>query len=269
MSGVATSLIVRRRDIEGSSPPAGGTFAHKAVTRLPVPRFVTNRFGVFCVDTAEPVVSLTYDDGPHPTDTPRLLDELALRQVRVTFFVLAGQVQRHPDITRRILAEGHEIGLHGIDHRSLLTLGDGEGIEYVRRAKRTVEEVTEHPLRLYRPPYGEHTPRQAAGIARLGLTVVIWSTDSVDWQPDTVPNVAERALATAFAGGIVLLHDNRGDPEGQDPDAPPVADRVAVLRTVLDGLTDRGYRTETVGGLLQQYPAVRSWARERMVRSSN
>lgn len=263
---MTASLIVRRRDIESTPPPTGGTFARRAVARVPVPAILADRFGIFCVDTSERVLALTYDDGPHPEDTPRLLDELAAHGARATFFVLSGQVERHPAIARRLLTEGHELALHGPDHRSLTTMDDRAAVEHVRRARDTVEQITSSRLRLYRPPYGEHTPRQARGIARLGLDVVIWSADSLDWQPGTAEEIAGRVIASVFPGGIVLLHDNRGDPETAGAGEGPPADRVAVLRRMLAGLDAHGYRAETVGALLAAHPPVRSWARERMVR---
>lgn len=259
------SLIVRRRDVESMPPPRGGVFAELAVMRVPLPAVVADHFGIYCVDTTDPVIALTYDDGPHPHDTPRILDELASTGSRATFFVLSAQVERHPAIARRILADGHEVALHGLDHRSLLTMDDRAALRHVRQARDRVEQVLSRPVRLYRPPYGEHTARQARKIARLELDIVIWSADSMDWKPDTEERIADRALASVFPGGIVLLHDNRGDPETLEAGAGPAPDRVAVLRRVLAGLDARGYRTCTVGVMLDTYPKVRSWARERMM----
>lgn len=145
-------------------------------------------------------MSITYDDGPHPEHTPRLLDLLAARGETATFFALARQVRAHPEIARRILADGHELALHGQDHRSLLTMGDGEAVRYVRDAKDEVESIVSAPLVSFRPPYGAHTVRQAYGIAGLGMDVLIWSGDAFDWVDDEEERIAERALSTIFPG---------------------------------------------------------------------
>lgn len=258
-------LVVRRRDIESKPPPAGGRFTDVAYTRIPLPRLVTRALGTFCVNTSDRVVAITYDDGPHPEHTPRLLDLLAAREATATFFVLARQVRAHPEIARRILAEGHEVALHGRDHRSLLTMGDAQAVRYVRDAKDEVEQVVSAPLVSFRPPYGAHTVRQAHGIAGLGMDVLIWSGDAFDWIDGEEEQIAERALSTIFPGSMLLLHDDRGDPETLGPDESlPAFDKARVLDLLLDRLSSDGYRTVTAHDLTASYQPVMSMARERM-----
>ncbi|MFF3065773.1 polysaccharide deacetylase family protein [Oerskovia sp. NPDC057915] len=258
-------IVVRRRDIESRPAPVGGGFAEVAYTRLPLPRALTRALGTFCVNTSDRVVSITYDDGPHPEHTPRLLDLLAARGETATFFALARQVRAHPEIARRILAEGHELALHGQDHRSLLTMGDAEAVRYVRDAKDEVESIVSAPLVSFRPPYGAHTVRQAHGIAGLGMDVLIWSGDAFDWVDDEEERIAERALSTIFPGSMLLLHDDRGDPETLAPDEVfPAFDRARVLDLLLDRLAADGYRTVTAHDLVTTYQPVMSMARERM-----
>jgi len=228
-------VLVRRGALDRDPRPAGGTFRSQAVPPFPVPPALAREFGVFCVDTTERVVALTYDDGPHPEHTPRLLDVLARTGATATFFVLGQHVVRYPEVTRRVVAEGHEVALHGEDHRSLLTLGDAEAVRLIGDAKRRVEDVTGVPLRLYRPPYGRHTVAQARGIRRLGLELVIWSGDAHDWLHDAEDRIAGRALHDVFPGGIVLLHDDRADPETlEEGQELPHFDRARVLVTLLD-----------------------------------
>src|SRR5690606_25206637 len=169
---------------------------------------------------------------------------------------------RFPDVTRRVVADGHEVALHGDDHRSLLSLGDDEAVRRAADARSRVEDVTGVPLRLYRPPYGRHTVAQARGIRGLGLELVIWSGDAHDWPHGDEDRIAERALHDVFPGGIVLLHDDRADPETLEPGQElPRFDRAQVLATVLQGLAARGYRTSTVGDLLREHRPVRSRSR--------
>ncbi|WP_258934112.1 polysaccharide deacetylase family protein [Nesterenkonia pannonica] len=110
------------------------------------------------MDTADRAVALTYDDGPHPEHTPRILDVLADHQASATFFVLTPAARAHPGILRRMLDEGHRIGLHGADHRSLLTMSTRAAVRAVAKAKDELEQLAGAPVTLYRPPYGHHTP---------------------------------------------------------------------------------------------------------------
>ncbi|MFF2270105.1 polysaccharide deacetylase family protein [Cellulosimicrobium cellulans] len=262
MSRARWPVLVRRGALDRDPRPAGGAFRSQAVPPFPVPPALAREFGVFCVDTTERVVALTYDDGPHPEHTPRLLDVLARAGATATFFVLGQHVARYPEVTQRVVAEGHEVALHGEDHRSLLTLGDAEAVRRIGDAKRRVEDVTGVPLRLYRPPYGRHTVAQARGIRGLGLELVIWSGDAHDWLHDAEDRIARRALHDVFPGGIVLLHDDRADPETlEEGQELPHFDRARVLVTLLDGLAAQGYRTSTVGGLLREHRPVRSRSR--------
>jgi peptidoglycan/xylan/chitin deacetylase (PgdA/CDA1 family) len=106
---------------------------------------------VACVATDDRVVALTFDDGPDPDQTPEVLDALAEAGARATFFVLVDRAAEHPDLLRRIAAEGHEIGLHGEDHTRLTTLPIREALRRIRRGKRRLEELTGRPVTLFRP----------------------------------------------------------------------------------------------------------------------
>ncbi len=258
------TLLVPRDEIERRPNPPGGRFAEVARARVIVPRPLRTPLGVFCVDTTDPVVALTFDDGPHPVHTPRVLDALTAAGATATFFVLARQVREHPEIARRIVAEGHEVALHGDDHRSLFTLEPWEARRRLRRARREVEALAGVRLRLYRPPYGQKTALHGAAVGSLGLEVIQWSGAAFDWLDDTEEAIAERALDAVFPGAILLLHDNRGDPETLKPhEVEPAFHRGESTRRILAGLDERGFRTATVGQLLRDYREVRSFARER------
>jgi peptidoglycan/xylan/chitin deacetylase (PgdA/CDA1 family) len=251
------------------TPLTGGRFA--AADRWPrmLPRRLSRLAAVYCVDTSDPVVGLSYDDGPHPEHTPRILDLLAARQIRASFYVLSEQVKRFPAVARRIVADGHELQLHGDNHDSLLTMSTAEAVRRMRRARAEVEDVVGQRITWFRPPYGAHTAPQVAAIrAVLGLPSVVWSSDATDWIDDDVHAIVDRALGGVFAGGVLLLHDNRGDPHTLRPgERLPEFDKASVLSDVLDRFTERGLTVRTVGELLARYPLVRCLAPVRASRS--
>jgi peptidoglycan/xylan/chitin deacetylase (PgdA/CDA1 family) len=231
---------------------------------------------VACVATRQRVVALTYDDGPDPENTPGVLDALAAEGATATFFVLADRAEEHPELLRRIAAEGHDVGLHGEDHTRLSTLPAREALTRIRRGRRRLEAVLGRPVTLYRPAYGAQSLVQAAGTRAAGLEVVLWTAWARDWEASTAEDVARRALGAVHPGAFLLLHDATGDlgtaggpalrgsvggrpaQRGSAGGGPAPFDRGAVSRLLLGGLRDAGYATATVSSLLATYPGVRT-----------
>lgn len=253
--------IVRRRALEGTP------FARlnlDGISQGVIPAPIWNSLGTFGIDTTDRILSLTYDDGPHREHTPRILDALAAHDARATFFVLDGPARSHPEILRRIVAEGHEIALHGPDHNSLLTVSTTIAMKKIRTSRELIEELSGTAVSLYRPPYGRHTTAQARAITSLGLELAIWSGDAVDWIHDEEEAIAKRALGGVHPGAVLLLHDDRGDLEQLQPGEPaPRFDRSLVLRYVLERLEAEGFTSLTMSELLKRGPRIRTIARER------
>ncbi|MBU4215679.1 MAG: polysaccharide deacetylase family protein [Actinobacteria bacterium] len=204
-------------------------------------------------------VAVTFDDGPDPTVTPALLALLARRQVTCTFFLLVDQAEQHPDLVHAIAAAGHEIALHGLDHRPLPPLGHRGALRYLRDARRRLEAVAGQSVRWYRPPYGKQSPASWAAARRAGLDVTVWSADAGDWEDVQAADVAALAHERLADGGILLLHE-RVEP---GPAGEPVEthfDRVEVVDLVLNDLRDRGLRPVTVGTLARR-PHRTAWFR--------
>jgi peptidoglycan/xylan/chitin deacetylase (PgdA/CDA1 family) len=217
---------------------------------------------VACVRTEERVVSLTFDDGPDPEFTPRVLDALATHGARATFFVMVEQAEKHPALVTRALAEGHEIALHGIDHTRLSGLPLRQAISQIRDGKQRLEQIAGRPMTLFRPTYGAQTVQQYLATRALGLEVVVWSAWARDWDGIDAQEVAGRAIGALHHGGFLLLHDFSGDGVGtRDPETGAGLDRAAVTELLLAGMAERGYVSQTVSQLLATYPAVRTvWA---------
>jgi peptidoglycan/xylan/chitin deacetylase (PgdA/CDA1 family) len=166
-------------------------------------------FPALCGRSAADHVALTFDDGPHDEATPKLLETLDALDVRATFFVLGGQLARHPDVVIRMHGDGHEVAVHGWTHRPHL-LRTAAGIwTDMRRATRAVRELTGEPPLWWRPPHGIPTGASLAAAQALGLRPVLWTDDGRDWRADATPGSIRRRLgARVGSGAVVLLHDS-------------------------------------------------------------
>jgi peptidoglycan/xylan/chitin deacetylase (PgdA/CDA1 family) len=186
-------------------------------------------------------VALTFDDGPDPEVTPAVLDELKRQGARATFFVIGENLVRHPELGRRIVAEGHVLANHSWQHSYLqnFRLRDWQQQE-IERGERSIEEVTGRPSsRLYRPPVGMKTGDHARAIGALGLKVVAWSVHSRDTVDPEPASMARRVLRRIQGGDVVLLHDGDRIPGKRRSCAPAV-------RLILEGLRAKGLECVTL-----------------------
>lgn len=160
------------------------------------------------VNTSMPFVALTFDDGPHATNTPRLLDILKSRNVKATFYVVATNTRRYPEIMRRIVAEGHEIGNHTVTHGNLTKMSESEVRKELSASHEAIVAATGVAPRTMRPPYGAITSSQKSWIRReFGYPSILWSVDPEDWKKPGASIVANRLVSGARPGGILLVHD--------------------------------------------------------------
>jgi peptidoglycan/xylan/chitin deacetylase (PgdA/CDA1 family) len=188
------------------------------------------------------VVALTFDDGPHPAFTPQILDILKRYGVRATFFLIGARAERYPDLARRIVAEGHEIGDHTYSHPADLPRKDWDAIcrEIVKGAD-AIERVTGVRPKLFRPPRGYLNYRVHTAAQLCGFTVVLWTVSADHHDAPTPEAMAQRVFKLVHPGAIVLMHDGRIPIRWKDVKALPL---------LLDGLRKRGYRFVTVSELL-------------------
>jgi peptidoglycan/xylan/chitin deacetylase (PgdA/CDA1 family) len=154
-------------------------------------------------------VALTFDDGPHGEATPQVLRLLDSAGVGATFFLLGRMVAEHPELARAIVNGGHEVGVHGYDHRLLIKRRPAVTFEDMRRATTTIADVTGTIPRWWRPPYGVASTASLVAARRLGLTPVLWTCWGHDWAPNATPDSISRAALRKLAGGgTILLHDS-------------------------------------------------------------
>lgn len=154
-------------------------------------------------------VCLTFDDGPHPVHTPRVLDVLGTHGVRATFFLVGREAARYPEVVQRIIDEGHDIGHHSYDHRPPELTSAAELVSEIGRTSAIFERVAGRPIRLVRPPHGKVTISKLWQLWRRGYTVVLWSVDPKDFACRSDEQLKGRLSQHEFRGGdVVLLHDN-------------------------------------------------------------
>ncbi|WP_424533497.1 polysaccharide deacetylase family protein [Sphaerisporangium viridialbum] len=154
-------------------------------------------------------VALTFDDGPDPCSTPRFLDELERLGCRATFFVLGEMLERHPELGQRIVADGHEMAVHGWRHVNALVMCPGRVTNEIGRASALVRAVTgAHPA-WYRPPYGVLSAETLVAAPARGLRPVLWTAWGKDWTATASPASVLAAMAPGLRGGAtLLLHDS-------------------------------------------------------------
>lgn len=189
-------------------------------------------------------VALTFDDGPDPLWTPRILDVLREHHVHATFFVVGSAAVDNPDLLRRIVAEGHEVGVHTLTHTDLGPAPDWRRELEVQGGQDALVGVTGQAASLLRPPYtagnGAITDSMWSalrGLADEGYLTVLSSMDSKDWQTPGAGAIEDNLTPSGPQGQVVLMHDGGGDREQS----------VAALDSALSRFSEQGYRVTTVG----------------------
>lgn len=210
------------------------------------------------VRTQVPDVVLTFDDGPEPGGTDRVLTALAEAGATATFFVLMTRVRKYPSLLGEVVAAGHEVALHGIDHRALPTLDPADVVRRVRDGRDELEQAIERPVRWYRPPYGRQTVRNWRAITSAGLVPVLWGPTTWDWKVVSDAERRDKAQRGVHAGAIVLAHDGFAGPaDGACDGPPPELDRGQLIAAVLDGYGARDLRARSLEHALASGVLVR------------
>lgn len=162
------------------------------------------------VATDEPAIALTFDDGPDPEETPRVLDLLALYGARATFFMVGNRVEAHPELVAGIAAAGHAVANHSWDHSSFLRIDGAARREQLHRAAAALgsHAATRQGRPLFRPPFGEQSPASLRDVRRAGFEVVTWDVVPEDWRDDPADMLVARTMRRLRRGSIVLFHDS-------------------------------------------------------------
>jgi peptidoglycan/xylan/chitin deacetylase (PgdA/CDA1 family) len=184
-------------------------------------------------------IALTFDDGPHPTQTKRILDILDRYEVHATFFMIGVNVENYPDAAKEVLARGHEIGNHTYSHSHLRGMTAESLSEELGRCEAVLDRVLSYHSCLFRPPEGFLSGAVSACAEQGDYSLVLWSVDTKDWETKQVGSILEKVLKQIKPGDIVLMHDYVA--KSKTPEA---------LEILLPKLLALGYEPVTVGELL-------------------
>jgi peptidoglycan/xylan/chitin deacetylase (PgdA/CDA1 family) len=185
-----------------------------------------------------PFIAMTFDDGPSPENTPRLLKMLRDRNIKATFFLIGQNAAEYPDVVRQILADGHEVANHSWSHPVLSRLSDERVSTEITKCQEAIRDASGATPTLLRPPYGALSARQRDWIqSQFGLNIILWSVDPLDWRRPGAAVITNRIIGGAHPGAIILAHDIHK----QTVDAMPAT---------LDSLLQKGYQFVTVTELL-------------------
>ena len=181
------------------------------------------------------LVALTFDDGPWPGQTAAILDILKMNDVKATFFMLSAAANHHRDLAKRVLAEGHLIGDHSVNHKNLAkSPADVVRFEIVNAAD-TIQSITGYRPVWFRPPGGNYDAAVLQIMSESGVKLAMWTTDTRDWQKPAPQEIVGRALAGQQQVKVVLMHDGGGDRSRT----------IAALPQVIAEYKARGYRFVT------------------------
>ena len=184
-------------------------------------------------------IALTFDDGPSDRYTGEILDILKEYGIKATFFVVGVNAEKSPDLLRRIVAEGHEVGNHTYSHPHLQKMNQSTLAEELARTEALIEKIAHYRPTLFRPPEGVVTTSVKTAAQDGGYRLVLWSVDTRDWALNPVANILQTVKRQAADGGIILFHDWVA---GKSP--TPEA-----LRQVIPWLKAEGYTFVTVSEL--------------------
>lgn len=179
------------------------------------------------------VIALTFDDGPSASVTPRVLDILKKQDVKATFFVTGQSAKANPELIRREISEGHEIGNHTLSHPKLTSLSIEEAQYQVSATNEIIQNIANYQIKLLRPPYGLIDDKL---IAVYQMPIIEWSVDTEDWKSKNADMIYEEVMRSSTSGAIVLMHDIH----------PTTAD---ALETTIISLKKQGYSFVSISDL--------------------
>lgn len=186
------------------------------------------------METEKKKIALTFDDGPHPVYTPQMLDGLKEKNVKATFFLLGQQVEKYPDIVKRMSDEGHLIGNHSYKHEQLSKLSSVQACSQVNRTNELIQSITGEYPEYLRPPFGDWKDDLDC---QVNMIEVLWDLDTLDWSSKNKSKIINKVVTNVEEGDIILMHDS-------------YESTVSATMELIDILQKEGYEFVTVDELI-------------------
>lgn len=187
-------------------------------------------------------IALTFDDGPHPSQTKRILDILDRYGVHATFFMVGVNIENYPDAAQEVISRGHEVGNHTYSHAKIGKMNEVDVDRELEQCEELLEDRFGYDPHLFRPPQGALSDAIEGCSFEHDYRLILWSLDTRDWEVKNVDRIVQNVLSNIKGGDIVLMHDYIG-----------THSRTAeALEILLPALIERGYRPVTVSELLDE-----------------
>ncbi len=209
------------------------------------------------VETNEPVAALTFDDGPHPVYTPRVLSILKQHEAGATFFMVGKYARRYPEVMKSVAKAGHVIGNHTWDHPYLPNIRSHR--RRLKQMRAGARATAPYCKGLFRPPFGAHNDEIRLDALIFRYKIILWDVSAQDWQPQSAEDIARKIINRVAPGSIFLLHDACWNNKGPDKhsDREPMLDGLNIALSELK----RKIKFLTVPELLRYGRPVSNWPR--------
>ncbi|MDP2749238.1 MAG: polysaccharide deacetylase family protein [Nanoarchaeota archaeon] len=194
--------------------------------------------GVIRKGKSKKKVAITFDDGPHPEYTNKILDILKEKKVKATFFITGSNAEKYPEVVKRINDEGHDIGNHGYHHLNMSPMKLSRQTKEITLTEMVIKEITgEEPL-FFRPPRGVYDQKMRRMLVNKGYSIVLWTITTQDWRNPGVDFIVKKARK-AKGGDIILMHDSGSLTKAEGASRMQTAKALSII---IDELRERGLR---------------------------
>jgi len=210
---------------------------------------LTRRETIYRFPSSGKRVALTFDDGPSPTWTPLILNELKKARIKATFFMTGYHVNQYPEIAKQVAQEGHEIENHGYAHNVILYYRLEELESEIKYTEYLIKKATGQATRYFRPPKAWIGPRTKQKIKEMGYEVVLWSLNSKDWVTFDARHITRFVTRHVKNGDILLFHDSGGVFKDEGGDR---SQTVATISLIAWALREKGFQFCTINELMQE-----------------
>lgn len=194
-------------------------------------------------------VSITFDDGPSPEYTPRILDILKENDIKASFFLTGKMAERYPEIVKRMVDEGHDIGNHSYSHFNMILLDKDRIEDEVDRSEQAIRSASGAKPQLFRPPRGLYNEHIRRLLVERGYRIILWTVSAADWGPLGTKGIILRVLQFARNGAIILFHDGGSIVKSEGGNRERT---VKALPVIIKRLRARGYEIVPVSDVVER-----------------